>query len=140
MAIGIPSLNKEVLKTVNRDYYDFDYVAKIMAMIKKLKFQGTTLDILLGLYKDNPLTFMHTLKQTLSLEPNRILICVVNPPRDYLIKYFNNDYNKFYKRVNQLQKVVFPMILQLVKNAPFYTCEHLSFRKKDYDITRRYLY
>jgi oxygen-independent coproporphyrinogen-3 oxidase len=136
LAIGIQSLQPEVLKAVDRNYYDFNYIKEMMTNIKKLGFEGTTLDILFGLYKDTPLSFMDTLKKTLFLRPDRIHIYVVNPPREYLSKYFNNDYNYFFKRINKLQKIVFPMIKQLLQNQTIFRCEDLSFKKKDYDITK----
>jgi|GEM_PF-4146375 len=138
LAIGIQSLNHEVLKTVNRDYYNYEYIGEMMRQIKQLEFEGTTLDLLLGLYKDTPLTFMETLKKTLLLKPDRVHVYVVNPPREYLAKYFNNDYKLFYRRVYQIQKVVFPMIRHFINSHAEFRCKHLSFRKKDFDITKKF--
>jgi len=136
LAIGIQSLQPDVLETVDRNYYDFEHVKNMMRDIKRLGFEGTTLDLLFGLYKDTPLSFMDTLKKTLSLRPDRIHIYVVNPPREYLAEYFNNDYNYYFNRINKLQKIVFPMIKRLLKDQKIFRCEDLSFKKKDYDITK----
>lgn len=137
LSVGVQSLNSEVLETVERNYYDFDYIKSMMSDIRRLGFVDVTLDILLGLYKDTPTTFINTLKKTLSLRPERIHVYAVNPPRLYLQKYFGNDYNRFFSRLNKIQKVVFPMILNMLKQQDIYYCDDLSFKKKDYNIYKK---
>lgn len=117
ISLGVQSLTKKALKSINRDYQSKKEVMNSIKYCKKLDFEQYSVDLILGLHGETQDSFVKSFKQIMSLKPTAIRLYRCQPTENYL-KYFDNSIKKFDTHYNKMKKVV-PKIIKYAKKQGY---------------------
>lgn len=103
------SLDSKVLKHANRDYQTFKSIKKAIFNAKLLGFK-VNVDLMIGLYGEDPSSVIESFRKIIMLKPTSISFYPLKPPNRYLEKYFGNDEMAFYSQLKRkIEQVIEPI-------------------------------
>ncbi|MBU4421561.1 MAG: radical SAM protein [Elusimicrobia bacterium] len=130
VSFGVQSLNKKVLKDINRDYQNFSMVKESILGAKKAGIKYINVDLMLGLYNDTPLSFIDAFKKIISLKPYALRVYSVQPIKSYLDKYFQGKLSNFEKHFEKQKKVMDKLCAIAAEMNFSYEKKGLKFNKR----------
>jgi len=110
ISFGIQSTNEKILKSMNRGYENFALVKRVIDYAKKCKFKRINVDLIIGLYGDNPKTVIKSFCQIATLRPDSIALYPLQPTQEYLAKFYQNKKEHFNKDLKNKLKEFFILI------------------------------
>lgn len=72
-SLGVQDLNPEVQQAIHR-IQPFDMTQRSVSLLRDAGIHGINLDLIYGLPRQNRLSFMQTIEQVLSIEPDRLAV------------------------------------------------------------------
>ncbi len=98
VSFGIQTMNKESLAFHRRKYQSKENINRILRMAEKIGFEDISVDLILGLGKDNLLEFKKTFLEVVSLKPYNIVVYGLMPKNDdYIRQFLKMDKPTFFK-------------------------------------------
>lgn len=73
LSIGVQDFDKEVQRLINREQ-DEAFIVSLVERAKQLGFRSTNLDLIYGLPKQTPESFLKTIKRVLEMKPGRLSV------------------------------------------------------------------
>lgn len=119
VSFGIQTFSAKVLGLNSRNYQTKWGVKKAVSLAQAVGFSHINVDLILGLYGDNPGSFVQSFKQAALLSPDTICVYPLQPKRDYIDKFFNADINLFHAYSKMLFFKVMPRIKRIAKESGF---------------------
>ncbi len=101
LSFGVQSLDKDVLSLNGRGYQTTKAVATAVRNAKDIGFDEVNIDLLAGLYGDDPKRFARSFKSVAEMGPDTIFIYSVQPTEHYL-KVCGMDERKFFDHKKRL--------------------------------------
>ena len=148
VSFGVQNLDKKVLSFTNRDYQNYNHIKKIVKNAKSFGFEVNT-DIMIGLKSDNIKSIIDSFVKLAKIRPDTITLYPLKPPKEYLRKYFNNDYYSFnfrlYRKAEKVRrqlKLMEGVLNYCLLNREFeiYTASEPVFYSKNFKAPYHYDY
>jgi coproporphyrinogen III oxidase-like Fe-S oxidoreductase len=95
ISMGVQSLSRRVLESINRPRQDSGTVARAVERLRKAGLDSINCDLMMGLHSDDAATFLESLRGLMAMGPDTIMLAKVQPPSHYLRKHFGGRYERF---------------------------------------------
>lgn len=125
VSVGVQSLDKKVLKVLNRDYQSYGMVRDFLRSAKELEFGLINVDLMIGVYGDTPETFAGSFERVLKLRPTTVAVYQVVPNQEYLDAYHGGSKEAFFAWSLEFRRKVYPALRRLAREHGF-TCPRLG--------------
>lgn len=121
VSLGVQSLDKGVLRQINRSYQTYESIEGAVRYGKAYGF-SVNVDLMIGFQNDNPQIVKESFQKIIKLSPDCISLYPLKPPSSYLEKYFNNDERQFYyqlkAKINNALKLLRPIAAKFSYSCP----------------------
>lgn len=125
VSVGVQSLDRGVLKVLNRDYQGYPMVKRFLDSAHALGFKEINVDLMIGVHGDAPEVFVDGFRRVMELRPTTIAVYQVVPNQDYLDRWHGGSKEKFFAYSLAFRKKVFRALARLAAEHG-YVCPRLE--------------
>ena len=125
VSVGVQSLDRKVLKTLNRDYQEYGMVRDFLSAARGLGFSLVNVDLMIGVSGDTPRAFLAGFERVLKLRPTTIAVYQIVPNQEYLDAYHGGSKEDFFAYSLEFRKKVHPELARIARENGF-TCPNLA--------------
>jgi coproporphyrinogen III oxidase-like Fe-S oxidoreductase len=120
LSLGVQTLDRGILKAVNRGYQTTAAVFRAVRAARRMGFEhGVNVDLLLGLAGDTPEGFLDSFRRVVAEEPDGVFVNGLMPTPEYIAAHFNGDAEAALEHGARLRRDLEPRLLDLAAKARY---------------------
>ena len=119
LSIGIQTFDPEVLRLNNRIGQNSEMVEDVVKKAKDVNFKVLNLDLIIGLFGQDPNSIVNSFKKTIDLEPDEISLYPLFPLKGYLAKIYDKTRPEFFEKRADLYREVGSKIFEIANERGY---------------------